>query len=245
MEPAVSIICIANDTEVYEGFLESLRAQIFTDHELIPVMNLNNEYTSARRAYNEAAASASGRYLLFLHPDIRFNDENALGDIISALPESFGTCGIAGAIRLWKYKREILTTIVHGSGRIPAGRSITGPEEVQTLDECFFIIENKYFKSHPFSGKEGWHLYAAEYCLNCIRDGRRNYVVPARVWHMSDGRSLNAQYVLQVEQLIDEQKDWFDLICTTVKAWRTRGTAALLYRKYYYNKQRLKSIIRK
>ena len=238
-----SIICIVNKKAVYDGFCVSLASQNFKDYELIPVWNTEGEYDSARAAFNDAASRAKGKYFVFVHPDIRFLDENSLGDImkyVSNLPVSgFGAAGAAGAKKKGN-GREIVTNILQGSGKSPVGRSIAAPEEVQTLDECFFVIEKKYMDEKAFPRRRGWHLYAVEYCLEAIKDGKSNYVVPARLWHLSDGKSLDASYVLQLDELIEHEKKYFDMICTTVKAWKTRGVAAKLYRKYYYLKQKLK-----
>lgn len=240
----ISIICIVNDLKMYDGFVRSLNSQSFKNFELIPIMNTKGEYSSARKAFNEAAGSASGDYLLFSHPDIRFEDDDALKDVIRILkddiPADFGAAGAAGAVKKGN-SREILTAIRHGDDHSSVGTFITEPAVVQTLDECFFIIDREYFKKHPFSEKDGWHLYACEYCLEAIKDGRKNYTLPARLWHLSDGKSLNADYVLQINDLINEEKDHFDMICTTVKAWKTKGMFAFLFRKYYYVKQRVKS----
>lgn len=241
----LSLICIVNDQGMFEGFRESLLTQTYQDYELIPVMNKNGEYSSARRAFNEASVRANGRYLLFIHPDIRFEDPDALKDIIGYIteervPADFGVCGAAGAVREGN-GREIISTIFHGDSHQRVGTSISAPQEVETLDECFFIISADYLKDHPFSDTEGWHLYACEYCLEAISDSRKNYVLPSRIWHLSDGKSLNKDYILQLEDLIRKERDSFDMICTTVKAWKTKGMIAFLYRKYYYVKQCVKS----
>lgn len=243
----LSLICIANDQKIYDEFLDNLAEQKFGDYELITVMNMNNEYSGAREAFNENAAAAKGDYLMFIHPDIRFLNEHALGDLAEGLDREmpFGVLGVAGAAPDGRGGRDILTTIVQGEDRQPVGKAIEHCTEVQTLDECLFVVEREYFKRHSFSKRKGWHLYGAEYCLNAIRDGYVNKAVPSDVWHMSAGNSLDASYMDQLEELIEDQKDHFDLICTTVKAWKTTGKSASAYRKYYYYKQRLKKKIRK
>ena len=152
----------------------------------------------------------------------------------------FGVVGAAGAIQREK-KREIITAMVHGDNAMPLGTLVDRICEVQTVDECFFIVEREYFISHRFPETDGWHLHAVQYCLEAIKDGRKNYVVPARVWHLSDGKSLDYHYVNQLEELIKKEKEDFDLICTTVKAWPTKGIRAMIYRKYYVLKQYIKA----
>ena len=238
----LSLLCIVNNQKIYQGFLESLKLQKFTDYELITIMNMNGEYDGARAAFNQNGAVAKGEYLMFIHPDIRFLKDTSLGDIALALDENmpFGVLGAAGAKPDGKGGREIVTTILQGEDKSPVGRRISGPEEVQTLDECLFIVKKSYFDSHPFSEKKGWHLYGTEYCLDAIADGLVNKVIPSDIWHMSAGNSLNESYMVQLEELIEEKKDNFELICTTVKAWKSKGRKAKIYRKYYYFKQLIK-----
>ena len=242
----LSLICIANDQKMYDEFLEDLAAQRFKDFELITAMNMNGEYKGAREAFNENAAAARGQYLMFIHPDIRFLDENALGDLAAMLDSEmpFGVLGVAGAAPDGKGGRDILTTIVQGPDKANVGMSISGAVPVQTLDECLFVVEREYFRKHPFSNEEGWHLYSVEYCLETIKDGLVNKAVPSSVWHLSAGGSLNETYMDQLEKLIDREKDNFELICTSVKPWKTRGRSAAAYRKYYYYKQLVKRKIK-
>ena len=246
--PDLSILTIVNRQEVYEEFLRSLEKQEGVSFELLPIFNLRNEYDSARRAYNEAARKAKGAYLLFSHPDIRFLSSSALKSIrdqAEALGD-FGVVGVAGAKEKAGGRGEILAGIVHGPNKEKIGdRQITAPEEVQTVDECLFLVRREDFLSHPFPDKPGWHLYAVEYCLDAILRGKTNFVIPAEVWHLSDGKSLDERYVSQVGRLVRERRPQFDVIYTTIKTWPTKDFSAFLYRKYYWLKQRVKrSILR-
>ena len=246
--PSLSILTIVNRQEVYEEFLRSLEQQEGVSFELRPVFNLRNEYDSARRAYNEAVRKAKGTYLLFSHPDIRFLSSSALKSIrdqAEALGD-FGVVGVAGAKKKSGTAGEIIAGIVHGPNKEKIGdRRITAPEEVQTVDECLFLIRREDLLSHPFPDKPGWHLYAVEYCLDSIRRGKTNYIVPAEVWHLSDGKSLDEKYVAQVDALVKERRNQFDVIYTTIKTWPTKGLSASLYRKYYWLKQRVKRAVLK
>ncbi|MDW5472880.1 hypothetical protein SAZ89_01370 [Limosilactobacillus reuteri] len=50
-----SIITIVNKEKVYQDFKKSLNQQQQVDYEVIKVNNDNNQFKSARKAYNEAA----------------------------------------------------------------------------------------------------------------------------------------------------------------------------------------------
>ena len=248
MTPQLSLVCIVNNTEIYNSFLDSLKTQVGIQYELLPIMNLGNEFTSARQAYNSVIASLKGRYVIFLHPDIRFLNERVLLKISEAANVicDFGVIGVAGARGNSYHQAEIVTSIVHGIDRHSFGKSLNCPVEVQTVDECLFLVERNYLIGHQFCNRSGWHLYAVEYCLNCIKDGRKNYVVPADIWHMSEGKSLDEKYVEQVESIVKDWNPYFDYIYSTIKTWKTKGITANFYRKYYWLKQRVKrQIIRR
>ena len=152
-----------------------------------------------------------------------------------------GVIGVAGAQPISKNKRRIISSIYQGPNQHRVGQwNGSEFEEVQTVDECLFIIKKDYFIHHKFRVRVGWHLYAVEYCLNTLLDGLKNYVIKADVWHLSPGNSLDSNYIVQLEKLIKQYKQKFDQISTTVKAWPTRGIYAYIYRKYYYIKQRIK-----
>ena len=67
-----SLITISNHENIYQEFKEGLERQKGVDYELIKINNNQHQFSSARTAYNEAATKANGKYLVFLHPDIRF-----------------------------------------------------------------------------------------------------------------------------------------------------------------------------
>lgn len=239
-----AIFTIVNNENVFNGFKSSLESQKGVTYELFPIMNCNEEYNSARKAFNDNAHNGNAKYLIFSHPDIRFDDEYSLFDIVHEIGQidDFGAVGIAGA-RRDGFNREIISSIVQGRNKERVGTQIKTTTPVQTVDECFFVVKSDYFKVHQFSGKEGWHLYGVEYCLDALVNGYRNYVVPSRVWHMSPGNSLDEKYMAQLEVLLAAYKNTFDVICTTVKAWPTKGVCPYLYRKYYWIKQRIKRMI--
>lgn len=238
-----TLIVIMNKRDVYNEFINSINTQEDVSYEIICIDNCNNQYKSARKAYNEAAMNANGKFLIFLHPDIRFYNKHDLYNITKYVEsiKSFGVIGVAGCpYELVSGKRVILSNIYHGYSRCKAGKSIIKPEIVQTVDECFFIVEKIEFNKILFSSKEGWHLYAVELCLQFERLGKSNYVIPVELWHLSDGRSLDYKYVLQLRDLINEYKPYIKYINTTVKKWNTRGVISYLYIIYYLFKQWIK-----
>lgn len=242
----VSIITIINDINVYNDFLDNLSTQVDVTYELIAIDNINSQFTSARTAYNSNVDKATGKYLIFMHPDVRFHSKRSLADIIlyAEKIKTFGVVGVAGCPeKLEDGKRIILSNIVHGHNKKDAGRHISDPVPVQTVDECFFIVHNR--KEKVFSDREGWHLYAVELCLDRILSGDVNYVVPANLWHISDGKSLDYKYIIQLKALIPKYKDHFTTINTTVKKWEIHGIKSVIYLNYYLLKQYIKVKIKR
>lgn len=244
-----SIVTIINDQKMFEGFCTSLNKQKGVRVQLIPIYNLNNEFYSARKAYNSILDKCTGKYVIFTHPDIRMETPNTLSSIKQNLCEldSFGVVGAAGAVADNNNieNRIIYSSIHHGKDKREAGEIIKKPMVVQTVDECFFIVDRKFIISNKFDEVDGWHLYAVELCLECILKKKNNYVVPMTLWHISDGKSLDASYVYQIERIIKMYGKQFPIIYTTVKAWKTSGILPKIYRSYYALKQKIKTSIRK
>ena len=243
----VSLILIKNEEKTFQEFLESLDTQTFSDYELIIIDNCHNQYDSARQAFNSVISEAKGEYLIFLHPDIRFLQSDSLEKIVNELKDTknFGVIGVAGSPSILENnKRVILSTIVHGKNKEKAGKIIKKITEVQTVDECFFIVKNKSFEHTSFSAKKGWHLYAVELCLDFLKNGNKNYVIPAELWHLSSGKSLDYRYVIQIKELVKEHEKELTSINTTVKKWPTSGAFSQIYTNYYIVKQWLKGKIK-
>lgn len=225
----VSLITIVNNEIVFDDFKENLKTQKEVDYELIPIDNKKNQYNSARIALDIGAQKAQGDYLIFLHPDIRFLDDLALKSIVGYVRKinDFGVIGVAGC-PVTKGKSQILTTIVQGKNRDKVGSDLKDITRVQTVDECFFIEKNTYYKNNRFSKDSGWHLYAVEQCLEALLNGKNNYIIPAHLWHISPGDSENINYVYSGIRLINKYGDKFESVNTTVEKWYSKGV-----RKYY------------
>lgn len=105
-------------------------------------------------------------------------------------------------------------------------------------------MKKNVYNEMPFTKEEGFHLYCVEKCLDSIINGYNNYVIPSKVWHISNGSSLDYRYVIQLIHLVKKYKSNFRYINTTVKKWNTRGLTSFLYIRWYLVKQVIKSWIR-
>ena len=227
-----SIITIVNKEDVYQKFKDNIAEQKKVNYELIKINNGNNQFSSAREAYNGAIKRAHGNYLVFLHPDMRFLDEYALHDIFDQIIKinDFGVVGVAGCpFELYHHKTVILTTMVQGIPSYHFGKPITKATKIQTLDECFFVMKKAFCEAHPFSDIKGWHMYAVEQCLIALMNGKNNYVIPARVWHYSPGNSENWQYIQTGREIVRRYGKDFSSINTTMTTWNTHSRLNLIF----------------
>lgn len=235
-----TIVVIWNKEDIYTEFLDSLKKQKDVDFKIIGIKNDNHQYVGARQAYNDHLRAIEGSYVIFMHPDIRFLDEYALYDLLENVKKTgdFGVVGVAGTPEGKNW--QIYSDIIHGMSKENAGKSVKGQKEVQTVDECLFVMNASDIKNKKFSLLEGWHLYAVEQCVEYLLCGKKNYVIPARLWHMSAGGSLDPSYMITLNILIRKYKNELKYLNTTVKQWKTNGMPAAIYRIYYYYKQKLK-----
>lgn len=241
----ITIVTVWNKEAVFREFAEALAQQKGVAYTLLSVDNSENRYPSARAAFNAQIDRIETDYVAFLHQDIRFLDENALADILkwAESQENLGVAGVAGCPEDQQW--ELLSNIVHGAEAVAAGSPIEAPVKVQTVDECLFILRADVFRAYPFSDKTGWHMYAVEQCLELAAAGYENIVVPARIWHLSSGDSLDHTYLYTLEEMIRQYGDTTPYLNTTVKQWKTQGLKARLYRCYYVQKMKLKRFLRK
>lgn len=241
-----TLFTIVNNEKVFKEFQKNLEEQKDIEFELIPIWNCNCEYSSARNAYNENLGQANGKYVIFIHPDIRFLTEFDLKNIIKQVDEigDFGVVGVAGSTNeLINGKRILYTNIVHGSKQFSAGTRIFMKKEVQTVDECLFIMKREDLERVKFTEKDGWHLYAVEQCLRMNKlYNKKNYIIPIKIWHMSDGNSLDLSYAKTIKDLIKEYSDYTPIINTTVRKWETRGKKSQINIYFFEVIQKLKKI---
>lgn len=247
MDYNVSIISVSNNNEIMIEFKNSLAKQKNVTYQLIEIDNVSDKssdlksaWGSWRKAINSVLNQIKYDLVIFSHPDIRFLDEKALVNILSEVNKlsDFGVVGVAGCQEGQQW--SLLTNIFHGELKKNAGIKITTHIEVQTVDECFFIMKNEVLQKVKFSNLDGWHLYAVEQCLHMLDLHKKNYIVPANLWHLSDGKSLDPQYMICLEKIIKRYSKQTEYLNTTVKQWKTHGVGALLYRRYYFLKQSLK-----
>ena len=231
----ISIVCVFDNRETLEAHLLSNLSEQTVEYELILQDDAASDYGCAARALNEGAKQASGDLLVFAHQDVRFLSPTFLGDL-QKMMAALGDCiaGVAGTLRTPDGGGETLTSVMHGSLLRPAGKAISRPESVETLDECFLAVPARIFREQSFDEEtcDDWHLYAADYCLSAAARNLGAHVLPLPLQHRSTGGTTNPlralwglgnlprAYYRSLDRLLHKHRDR-GRIHVTGEAWRT------------------------
>ncbi|MFD1562791.1 glycosyltransferase [Haloarchaeobius amylolyticus] len=222
--PAFSIICVYNDRETLDEFLDTgLKNQTCRNFEKIYIDNRDSTYESASEALNEGAFKASGKYLVFIHQDVRLTPRY-LSYSLSYLDEidNLGVAGAAGVRSTGNCRSEGVNLIHHGQERKKweRGTHIESPKEVDSLDELILIVPKKVFEEERFSTSvcKGWHLYGVEYSIRMKKSGKKVVVLPLDLWHYSDGGWRDVRHDLTLLRIIHQYPD-LQCIHTTGGSW--------------------------
>lgn len=235
-----SIVCVYNNREILSQYLlESLKKQTIS-YELILLDGSCSKYKSAADALNAGGEQAKGRYILFVHQDIKFKNSHFLEETLKYLDEhnNLGIAGIAGK------SPEIKDIISNSSNGVPplklSANCINDPVIVQTLDECVLIVPRVRFETTRFDSStcNHWHLYGVDYSLMMRSSGFEVMVLPTQVYHLSEGASMNSAYFSSLERLIEKHRFETTIIATTVGNWSTSLPVAYqkfnFYRSFYW-----------
>jgi hypothetical protein len=216
-----SVICVYNNREKLDKYLvRSLKKQTIP-YELITLDNTTGKFCSAAPLLNETAKNARYEYLMFVHQDIALRAGTWMEKAVKDLEKlhRLGAAGVAG-----KIDKEILASVSHGNPPCCAGgKRLKKPLRVQTLDGCLMIVPKATFLKMPFdeAAVDGWMLYVANYCLDLIRQGYRNYVLPHEVYHESTGCEDRDALQNVMTKIIARHQDHVKTIYTTVGTWKT------------------------
>lgn len=217
-----SLICVTNNQEIVSKMIDSLKKQNFNNYELIIIDTTINHYESAVDALNDGAAKATGKYLVFLHHDILFIDNDVLFKLYNLLENEYNL-GIAGAAGAPLNGGKTIGNLLHGikKERI-CDILIDKPVSVQSVDECFFIIPRYVYQKYSMdNNNKTWHLYSVEYSLSVKEQGYNVKVLPLNVYHASKGNSINLSFYKELFRLAKIYKKKLKNINTPMGYWST------------------------
>lgn len=217
----ISVVCVYNNKQVLREYLESSLDIQTVGFEKILIDNSQNKYESAAKALNEEATRATGKYVLFVHQDVRIYSETWLSDAEKML-DSLRNVGIAGVAGKKDWS-GVKTVITQGDPPHQAGSFLSAePLLVQTVDECLFFVPREVFAAVNFDERvcDNWHLYAVEYSLSVREMGLEAYVLPLNAYHKSMGQFSEAYYAV-LKKVIGKHKKHYSIIFATTGNWIT------------------------
>lgn len=218
----ISIICPSNNKDKFENFKRSLEKQTYTDFELICVDTDKLNCKNAVEALNSGVKLANSDIFIFSHNDIEFQNQQDLEDIVDYINriKDFGIIGVAGA----KFERiAVIGNIYNGIPKREVSQDKIDKEtDVQTLDECLFIIKRETLEKYPFNeNNKTWHLYAVDYSLQMNNLHKKVAVIPSNIYHQSAGSSINNDYYVELKKICKKYKKEYKSINTTMGYWNT------------------------
>jgi glycosyltransferase involved in cell wall biosynthesis len=170
---SITFVIAVNNREVFErNFLASPCLERSCDKQIL----VQENFSSAAKAYNDAIDRADNDLIVFCHQDIILPESwlselnGALDDLAIADP-NWGVLGSYGKTqdgRGWG--------CVYSSGRDVIGRPMQHPVEVQTLDEIVLILRKssglRFDDALPH-----FHFYGTDICLRAAKSGMKSYAV--------------------------------------------------------------------
>lgn len=240
----LSLVCAYNNEDKLKSeLLSSLKFQKNVKYELILVNTVKENIKSASEALNRGGKQAKGEYIVFLHQDIIFEDDNTLHEIEEYCNSyQFGIAGVAGVNIINKSKDfKVYTNIVHGLKKRPAGMRLDDAVmDAKSLDECLLVIPRKIFEKYQFRYiGNTWHLYGTDYAIQMQEINEKVVIFPIELGHSSPGDSLSADYydaVIKLAHFCKKERTFY----TVFGKWPTNKillTVKCIYRKLRYYKE--------
>lgn len=186
------------------------------DVEFLYFNNAESNDFDGFNGLNRAIKEAQGEYLIICHQDVLFNfdsreDLQLRLDQLSILDPDWAVAGNAGRNKHGKHFVRI--TDPHGDN-INEGPF---PQEVISIDENFFIINQKMNLAASY-GLKGFHLYGLDICQNAFYLGLKCYVIDFHLFHKSGGNPDKTYSDLQRDyiQLVKKRKagQWYFPMCS-------------------------------
>jgi hypothetical protein len=201
----VTFVIAVNNREVFDrNFLASPCLSMSQDHEIL----VQENFSSASKAYNDAIDRAANDLIVFCHQDIVLpvvwlSQLNHALDQLEAGEVNWGVLGSYGKTQDghgWGH--------VYSSGRDIIGEPLQRPIEIQTLDEIVLVLRKssglRFDESLPH-----FHFYGADICLRAAQRGMKSYVVSAFCIH-------------NTYQALVLPKEFYECCRHIKRVWKTR-----------------------
>ena len=197
--PSFTFVCCYNcDGQLQTMLLPSLKkigSVNLTDRKTekythILIDNRNKKYECAAKAYNQELRIKEqrlGKILVFCHQDISFDNSQLLNHAEEEFHKNPNQIlGVAGM----QQNEVVLSNLRYAdSKKIITQNQVVSKMEVESLDECCFMVPRSLFEKLSFDEKtcSFWHLYAVDYCYAArIRYGIKSFVLPDIIYHKKE-----------------------------------------------------------
>lgn len=191
-----TFVTLVASQDRYDRMLRSALARGFTPDkaEFLALDNRHGNRFDGFDAMRRALTDANGQYIVFTHDDVEFLHDGApeLKARLAELTEMDPGWVLAGNAGGVAYRRGKPHLALHIDDPHDVGLRVTTPEQVESLDENFFVMrrDRPVVNSYDLAG---FHFYAGDLCRLSEIMGGRNYVIPFLLRHHSGG-AINASY---------------------------------------------------
>ena len=148
----------------------------------------NNIFLCAAQAYNDAIDKTSSEVMVFVHQDIRFDDDFFLKNLYEMIIQNkraiYGLCGAVST----QNGTITYSNVFHGLLRRNIGEHIIEPRNVEGLDEIFVAMHIETARKLRFDEKvvNGWHMFVENLCLDAHEKDYGVMVYPGKATHKND-----------------------------------------------------------
>lgn len=175
----VTFVVAVNDRRVLrKNLLSSPCLNGAHGHELF----IQEEFSSAAKAYNDGICKATNDIIIFIHQDMFLPDEwlAQVEKNIKMLDQEDPRWGVVGC---WGASEQGgRAGYIYSRGLGILGSHFDHPKRIQTLDEVVLIIRKRsglYFDE----GLPHFHFYGTDICLRAASQGRNSYAISAFCVH--------------------------------------------------------------
>jgi hypothetical protein len=175
----ITFVIAVNNREVFEqNFLASPCLKLSLDHQIL----IQENFTSAAEAYNDAIDRSANDLIVFCHQDVILPNvwlsqlQRSVEDLSTSDPK-WGVLGSYGNTQNgsgWGH--------VYSSGEGTIGDPLERPAVVQTLDEIVLILRRssglRFDNSLPH-----FHFYGTDICLRAAKRAMKSYAIPGFCIH--------------------------------------------------------------
>jgi hypothetical protein len=182
--PRVTFAIAVNDRKMLaDNFLASPVVAEPHEHQIL----VQENFTSAALAYNDALDKSANDLVVFCHQDVLLPQSwlAELQQVLAYLQTNdpnwgvLGSCGMTAAYKKWRIFGQ-----VYSPGHGMVGEPITHPVPIQTLDGLLLILRKS--SGLRFDERlQNFHFYGTDICMIAANDGLKSYAIPAIAIHNS------------------------------------------------------------